>query len=177
MPPYTSLAVANFFIERANQGSGQGVDPLKLQKLLYYAHGWHLAIAGLPLLDEPIEAWTYGPVVPTVYHEFKAYGREPIDLAGYCYDYVTDDRTKPLVPTEDGDTLDLLERIWKAYGAFSGTQLSAMTHAPNSPWAKTRERGRAQGQLNGVDIPNEDIKAHFVEMALKTRRSSPLATA
>lgn len=170
MSPYPSLAVANYFIEQANSRFGRSLDPLKLQKLIYFAHGWNLAISGRPLINEPVEAWPYGPVIPSVYHEFKAYGRDDIDLPAYIYDYVSGDRIKPAVPEEDRTTLDLLDRIWKTYGRFSGTQLSAMTHQPGSPWAITRQKALAEGQQTGNDIPNHEIMAYFKEMALSSRR-------
>src|SRR5262245_26249764 len=75
--PYPVAEVANWLIERGLE-DGRPVDPLKLQKLLYFAHGWHLAITGAPLLDEPIEAWQYGPVVSSIYHEFKHFGSRAI---------------------------------------------------------------------------------------------------
>ena len=40
-------------------------------KLVYVCHGWMLGIHGAPLITEPVEAWTYSPVVPTVYHRYK----------------------------------------------------------------------------------------------------------
>lgn len=39
---------------------------MKLQKMLYYQQGLHLAYFGTPLFDEDLEAWMYGPVVPSV---------------------------------------------------------------------------------------------------------------
>src|SRR5208282_4587731 len=72
-PQYPSMAVANWFIENLSR-----VDPLKLQKLVYFAHGWHLALRDQPLIDELVEAWDYGPVVPSLYHQFKRYGNQSI---------------------------------------------------------------------------------------------------
>ena len=40
---------------------------MKLQKMLYYQQGFHLAYFGTPLFDKDIEAWMFGPVVPSVY--------------------------------------------------------------------------------------------------------------
>lgn len=37
------------------------ISNLKLQKLLYYEQGYHLAIFDTPLFDADIEAWMYGP--------------------------------------------------------------------------------------------------------------------
>ena len=43
-------AIANFFIDRYGR---HGITPLKLQKLIYVAHGWHLALLDKPLvIDE-----------------------------------------------------------------------------------------------------------------------------
>lgn len=75
---YTAKAVANhlldFGLTRKNE-----IPPLKMQKLVYISHGWHLALSdGKPLVsDEYVEAWPYGPVFPSVYHEFKHYGASP----------------------------------------------------------------------------------------------------
>ena len=42
--------------------------PMHVLKLVYLCHGWCLGFTGEALINEPVEAWTYGPVVPTVYH-------------------------------------------------------------------------------------------------------------
>lgn len=73
LPTYHAKAVANFFLKRGHP------TQMKLHKLLYYAHGWHLGFTGEPLLDEAIEAWAYGPVVPSIYQELKMLGSAPID--------------------------------------------------------------------------------------------------
>lgn len=69
----SSEAVANYFIG-AGVASGNPIDPVKLQRLIYFAHGWHLAIHGQPLIDERVEAWRYGPTAPSVYHHTKQNG-------------------------------------------------------------------------------------------------------
>ena len=51
---------------------------MKLQKLAYFAHGWNLAIRNTPLINESVEAWKFGPVIPSLYHDVKGYGMEPI---------------------------------------------------------------------------------------------------
>ncbi|MDR1325091.1 MAG: DUF4065 domain-containing protein [Treponema sp.] len=40
---------------------------MKLQRLVYYCQGAHLAFHGKPLFPEPIEAWECGPVCPPLY--------------------------------------------------------------------------------------------------------------
>ena len=59
---YKALAIANYYIDKANV-EDTPLDHLRLQKLVYLAHGWHLAIHGRPLIEESVEAWKYGPVI------------------------------------------------------------------------------------------------------------------
>jgi len=61
----TPLAVANYFIKKS-QDDGIAVTPMQLVKLVYIAHGWHLGLHHSQLLTESIQAWKYGPVIPSV---------------------------------------------------------------------------------------------------------------
>lgn len=42
------------------------ITALKLQKLCYYAHAWHLVWEETPLTDARIEAWYNGPALPAL---------------------------------------------------------------------------------------------------------------
>ena len=70
---HLSEAIANSFLE-----IGEPIDPMKIQKLVYFAHGWHLGFQEQPLSVEDAQAWQWGPVFPDLYHEIKGYGRGPI---------------------------------------------------------------------------------------------------
>ena len=60
---------------------GELITHLKLQKILYYAQADYLVEnKGIPLFEEPIEAWQYGPVVRSVYDKYKQFGRNPISM-------------------------------------------------------------------------------------------------
>lgn len=76
MNNYSAILIANFIIWFVNtRTSDKTLTPLKLQKILYYVQANHLATHnGVPLFSDPIEKWQYGPVVPSVYHEFKDFG-------------------------------------------------------------------------------------------------------
>ena len=77
---YKALDVANELLKRAaDNGGGDLLTNLKLQKMLYYEQGFHLAYFNEPLFEEPIEAWQYGPVVPVVYNYYKSRGRNGIE--------------------------------------------------------------------------------------------------
>jgi len=175
MSPYSAAAIANWFLDRAERDRVQ-LDPMKLQKLIYFAYGWYLALTGRPLITEHPEAWDYGPVIPSIYHEFKSFGRDPITRRMLKFESSGDQSSlrellnAKLVPVkialEDSDTQNFLERIWEVYGGLTGVQLSNMTHAANGAWHRAREQARGR---QGFDIPDELIKEEFVE---KSRRAA-----
>jgi hypothetical protein len=74
-----AFAIANHMIAQAEQ-NGMPMDQMKLQKLLYFAHGWHLALTGTPLVDEPILAGPNGPLVGSVHDALVRMGTD--DLRG-----------------------------------------------------------------------------------------------
>ncbi len=113
------IKVANYFLYRAN---GR-LTPLQVQKLVYYAHGWSLAIFCTGLINERIEVWPYGPVVKSVYYKFKKHGANFIGHNG------KNDHTD-----FSSDQCALLDQVWKAYGHYTGIELSKLTHKPDSPW-------------------------------------------
>ena len=92
---YPAKAVANYFIDIA-RCEGEQLSPMKIQKLVYFAHGWYLALYDEPLLDEKIEAWRYGPVVPSLYHEFKRYGSGTIER--YAIDFEANNGFRIVTP-------------------------------------------------------------------------------
>jgi len=66
--------MAKYFLSLTDENVGDLISNLKLQKLVYYAQGFHLAMHDKPLFDEETEAWTYGPAIPELCSEYKKYG-------------------------------------------------------------------------------------------------------
>ena len=164
--PYKAKAVANFFLDCAS-AEKKKLDPMKLQKLLYVAHGWHLALDNEPLIDERVEAWRYGPVIPSLYHEFKGVGSGPIEGYATRFNIHKLEFEEPRI--DDADPIvDFLERIWDVYGEFTAVQLSNMTHQPESPWGKTWSQNRGVRNLN---ISNDVIGEHYQEIARARREA------
>lgn len=157
---YDSRAVANWILDRA-EADRAPVDHMKLHKLVYLAHGWHLARIGRPLIKDAVEAWPYGPVIPVLYREFKQFGDEPIDGRAFDFDF---DVAENVVIGEEfpADTLWILDLVWRTYGVYSGPELSAMAHEPGTPWAQVTA-GKQARELRGVPIPNDLMKSHFEE--------------
>jgi uncharacterized phage-associated protein len=160
--PFSAKAVANYLLDRA-KSDGRSLDPMQLQKLVYYAHGWHLALVNKPLIKEAVEAWPYGPVIPVLFHEFKRWGSGAVQKP--ATDFVFPQIHHPIRLEDEGqagESLDtarrVIDRVWDVYGRFSGVKLSEMTHEAGSPWAAAR---RANPGARGVPIPNEAIRHYF----------------
>ena len=147
---YDASTVANRFIELANDAS-KSLTPMQLIKLSYIAHGFSLAIQKRPLLDENIEAWRYGPVIPSLYRRLKKFGSSPITerVSGSF-------RSNEVLSEEDRQLIDL---VFEKYGRFSGVQLSHLTHRPGTPWAETYEPNSF-----GIDIDDAIIRTHYATM-------------
>ena len=111
-------------LDNVFEGQGELMSNMKLQKMLYYEQGFHLAVFGTPLFEEEIEAWMYGPVVPSVYEVYKDCGYNGID-PGNIEDIVLSDKEQAL-----------FDEVYKVYGAFSAIGLMNMTHQ-ESPWKNT----------------------------------------
>ena len=168
MEPYNAIAVANYFIDRAKAASS-ALTPMKLQKLIYFAHGWHIAIYGEPLINEEMQAWDYGPVVSSVYHEFKNYGSTPIDKYATDFDLHTLEIITPRIPLDDKRTIALIDKVGDVYEKYNGIQLSNLTHEPTSAWSIVRKSAGNAG-MRSVGIPNSAIKTEFDAKKAKLKK-------
>ena len=97
---------------------------MKLEKLVYYCQGWHLARFNIPLFDEPIEAWRQGPVVPALYRQHR--GQYTVSE----WPHGDPDRLNQ-------DELQTIAWVTQEYGPFSAIELSRMTHR-ELPWRAAR---------------------------------------
>lgn len=156
------IAIANFFIKKGIDTQDY-VTPMKLQKLLYFSHGWYLATNDRPLLDSSVQAWEFGPVIPRVYECVKHYGNKPITdliISGFG--------VPQLDSKKDLDTIVFLELMWNTYSSFNALQLSEITHEPNSPWDDVAKKFNYKLPRN-KEIEDDSIKDYF-----KTQRSNLL---
>lgn len=143
--------VANFFVDWANKSEEEHMTNLWLNKLMFYAQGQHLARCGKPLFAERIEAWDYGPVVPSIYRKYKPYGRDPISAIDDGYSLSKFTREEQL----------LLADVIRTYGIYSASALVTMTHKPNTPW----ENAYAEGQNNEIKVA--DMERFFKQTSEK----------
>lgn len=118
-------------VEQDQDECVESISNLKLQKLLYYAQGIHLATTGEPLFEENIYAWKHGPVVPEVYEEYKENKGNPIEVVDEINDY---DLT--ISVQNEKCVADTLEFVFNEYGQYSAWGLRNMTH-DERPWKET----------------------------------------
>jgi uncharacterized phage-associated protein len=133
--------VADYFLALTNEDEGDLISNLKLQKLMYYAQGLHLAVRDAPIFPERIEAWRHGPVVPELYYAKKDFGSGPlpkpenIDFSQY-----------------DDATRSILDEVYSVFGQFAAWKLANMTHE-EEPWKEAAE--------NCTEISHESLKTFF----------------
>lgn len=142
---YKALDIAKKLIFKAQNdepNGGERLTNLKLQKLLYYQQGFHLAAFGTPLFAEDVEAWMYGPVVPVVYDTFSEYGSSALPEEKYD------------TPLQDEEEV-LFNEVYDAYREFSAIGLMNRTHT-EKPWIDAVPHDR------GTVIPLESMKSYFM---------------
>ena len=115
--------VADYLVCAARE-QGELLTNLKLQKLLYYAQAWYVALYDEPLFEGEFKAWKHGPVLPSQYRRFRHAGWNPI--------------LDKLTPPQLAEPVQAhLQEILQAYGSESAIALEQMTHA-EAPWREVR---------------------------------------
>lgn len=119
-----AVAVAKEILSCAHR-QGLELTPMQLLKLVYIAQGWMLAKYGRTLFDEQVQAWQYGPVVPSVYQAIKQFGSSPVASVDAPDVEFNEDERK------------VMDFVTRTYGKATGIALSTATHQPGTPWSQT----------------------------------------
>ncbi len=155
----SGLMVADYILSH----SDISLTPLHIIKLVYISHGYTLAKTNKSLIEEKVEAWEHGPVIPTVYHAFKDYRGNPITSLYYCAVELNSDQIKDrreAIESEfNTEQRSIMDRVIEQYGNKDGTYLSYITHKKDTPWSRYYKKGK-----KFVEIPNEVIKEHYTEL-------------
>lgn len=145
----TALNVGNNLLYRAFD-ENIDITPMKLQKLLYLVYKQYYKTTNCPLFGERFEVWKYGPVVRSVYDEFKYKGANRIDT------YAKEADGSVLVGNEDSSKSfrQALDFVWSRYKNYDGIRLSEMTHKKDTAWYKAAKQ--KQPFLSDNDILEEE---------------------
>jgi uncharacterized phage-associated protein len=130
---------------------------LKLQKLVYYSEGWHLAYFEHPLIDEDFEAWIHGPAVRSLWDYYKDRGNYftnfhlPPEYSDRIRNYF-----KQLLRSEQ---LELIADVLKEYGDKSAYHLETLSHS-EAPWREARN-GYNPSERSEAIISKETMKKYY----------------
>lgn len=121
-----SIDVANYLVER--WGRDYPVTIHKLNRLVYLAQVEAVAMTGEPLIEDRIEAWQFGPMVPAVIHAFGEWGDAAI--------------TAPLEHAEvRPEVARLIDSVAEKYGPLSAFDLVSLVRRPGGAWARAYASG------------------------------------
>jgi len=142
----TCFNVADYFLAQSDEEAGDLISNMKLQKLVYYAQGFHLAVYNTALFNDEIEAWQHGPVIPALYHQYKQFGKNAIPI-----------------PNESDfnmfsqEQINLMNEVYTVYGQFSAWKLRNMTHEEPT-WKEAYQQS--------VSIISQDALASYFKTLL-----------
>lgn len=157
-----AISVANYIVELAKKDNTE-LHLLGLVKRVYIAHGFSLALYYRSLLDDrfdKVEAWRYGPVIPSVYHSFKQFKSAPITDFAQNMRWDEKSRTEvwytPTV-TDDQDKA-VIEAVWKRYANMKDSKIVDLLHMRGTPWSLFYEEGKNN------TIPDEVTGAYYQKL-------------
>lgn len=154
-----AIDIANAFLEKVPKEtakSGDGMNKVSIQKLLFFAQERHLFIHNEPLFDENIYAWEHGPVIKDVWR----YYNEVEQTHNISYH-----PTKKSLAKFTDKQLDTISHIWNKYGDKNAWYLESLSHS----YKIWKEQKQEQGL-----IPIENILEYRrkIEKSKKKARES-----
>ncbi|KMT32021.1 Panacea domain-containing protein [Melissococcus plutonius] len=167
--PYLAIYIADYIIDLCDQ-KGIEINNLKLQKIMYYLQARYLTDTGKPLFDESIQKWRYGPVIPSVYHEYKDKGAANIDkkdigfivrdpkeneVANFLGCYFEEEYTSEMIIKEDREVIGEVVNALKDYTGFD---LVKFTHE-QSIWNEYKDKIYAG--VKELEYTNDEIEQYF----------------
>ncbi len=141
---YSALDIARYVIDYSWDNKNT-VSNLRVQKILYFVQAEFLVSKNSACFNDEIQAWSLGPVVPSVYHEYKIFGNSPIPSRGTNGQYYSIDESDKKI----------IEDIVNQCNEHTTATLVNITHN-QTPWIE------AFNSSNKI-ITTSSIKAFFSE--------------
>lgn len=155
-------AATDYLILKGANAQGELPSQLAIMKLLFFVEGWSYALLGRSILQEPIEAWKLGPVVPTQRQRLKQFGAAAIPRS-----FVQGDPANDL----DADELAVIDNVWHRYAIENPGTLVGLTHLRGSPWHIVRkDAGIEWDAPSTILIPPDLIRNYFCGLYEEARR-------
>lgn len=159
-----AIAIANYFIDKSKMDTkAPCLTLLRLVKYVYIAHGFALAILNRTIIDkrfDVVEAWKFGPVIPSVYHTFKHNSNNPITSFGQiAINETPDGRITFITPQiNDAEIKNVLDFVWNRYSKMSTGALINTLHKEGTPWKFCYQEGK------NMIIPDEMTCVYYKEI-------------
>lgn len=149
-----SLQLMRYILTRSGS-----MSHLKLQKLVYYIEGHHLAYFEAPLIEDEFEAWVHGPVSRKIFNALREHSLLYGDIR-FVKETGVQAPEEIAHKTLSQDQIDLIDEVIETYGKFTGMQLESMTHN-EKPWLEAR-KGCAPGDKCTNLISKETMRTYFL---------------
>lgn len=130
---------------------------MPLQSLLYYSQGCYLALHGDPLFDDPIEAWTNGPIVRRVFKRYRNGSTDPSRRLRITNRPVTKDK----LSAQKKQIVSFVVEVLREFGPDELTESARQ----ETPWRIARERIPG-AVLSRRVIRLDDMKPYFERVCL-----------
>ena len=148
---YFAVSVANSIIKLAKMRNITNLTPMKLQQLMYFAQFWYVKNFNKFLIDDWFSRWESGPVIPSIYHQLKYYGSNPVN--NYIWLLSANNEAIVYMMNNNPNAWNFLNEILDAYGNLDGVSLLAVTQRDNSAWS-CGEIGTAITKQDILDATN-----------------------
>ncbi|MDI9409246.1 MAG: DUF4065 domain-containing protein [Candidatus Pacebacteria bacterium] len=140
------MAVVNHILAAKGEMSAA-----RLQKLVFYCQAYSLAWDGVPLFDNRIEAWIFGPVIPDLYNSHEDYTDVKLDFF----------KTFPAAQLSENE-IDSIDAVLDGIGDRTGQWLSDLSHTED-PWIDARKG--LDENVNGTNlISHESMKSYYSQV-------------
>lgn len=141
--------IAKYFLSK------QEMTSKKLQKLVYYAYAWYIAlynenvkeIKNKLCINTKFEAWIHGPVCRNLYATYVDYFGMIPKYSGEISKLIT------------GEIKSFLDNIYNTFGKYTGDELEYMTHQ-EEPWKNARDNTPPSEPSRKV-ISEEDMFTYY----------------
>ncbi len=137
----SSKNAAQYLLLLDHQRNGDGIENLKVQRLLYFACGIHSLFSRSRLIQDNFVAWRSGPVIPSLYEHLLDYGKNKLPVDPLF--------NRLLLTRRERDSINAAH---STFGHLSEKELSYLSQH-EQPWMDHEHAAEV--------IPLEEIKTHF----------------
>lgn len=131
----------------------------RLHLLIYFMHGYHLAILGKPLLREPVMQFPSLPAVASLFSTGEGLNSQPrnrVEVVGSGSCWALGEPVEP-----PAHTMEFVEWILDLHDETSNPALDFLATRQGTPWCRVRDMNRGTYPLV---IPDDMIWDHFTRM-------------